>query len=115
MKHEAPATGRLEISGEFTVHTASERTGTFMAALEAASTANLPELVVDLSKVAEFDTAGLQVLLMARREAEHLGRTLRIEAVSRTVADVLAIVHLDQRLDTRGPLSVGNRPEGGAK
>ena len=45
-----------------------------------------------------MDTAGLQVLLLAMREAGHLGKILRLVSVNRVVADVLAIAHLSNDL-----------------
>jgi len=51
--------------------------------------------VLDLSAVTEFDSAGLQLLLMARREAARLGRQLVVSAASHAVRDVFALLGTD--------------------
>jgi anti-sigma B factor antagonist len=61
----------LEIEGELTVHTAAEHRGPLLELLEPEG-----ELALDLSAVTELDTAGLQLLLLAQREAHHLGGRL---------------------------------------
>ena len=49
---------------------------------------------LDLSHVVELDTAGLQLLLTARRYASDAGRELSIANPSRVVADVLELCQL---------------------
>jgi anti-sigma B factor antagonist len=49
---------------------------------------------LDLSHVVELDTAGLQLLLTARRYASDAGRELRVANPSRVVADVLELCRL---------------------
>lgn len=49
---------------------------------------------LDLSHVVEFDTAGLQLLLTARRYAGDAGRELSVANPSRVVADVLDLCRL---------------------
>ena len=49
---------------------------------------------LDLSHVVEMDTAGLQLLLTARRYASEAGRELRVANPSRVVADVLELCRL---------------------
>ena len=48
------------------------------------------DVTLDLSRVGEIDTAGLQLLWLLRREAHASGRRLNIVAVSPAVADLLA-------------------------
>ncbi len=115
MRRRGPAPRRTVISGELTIHTAAEHKASLVAAVESAASGTCPGVDVDLSSVTELDTAGLQVLLMAQREAAHLGKTLRITAVSQAVTDVLAIVHLDRRLAVSGPVSVKNHSEESVK
>jgi anti-sigma B factor antagonist len=83
----------LEFEGELTIHTAADRKTALMTLTEAGG-----DLDVDLSAVTEMDTAGLQLLLLAAREAAAHGGRLRVVGGSRAVADVLAIAHLDERL-----------------
>ena len=49
---------------------------------------------LDLSHVVELDTAGLQLLLTARRYASDAGRELSLANPSRAVADVLELCRL---------------------
>lgn len=50
---------------------------------------HLDELHIDLSEVDEMDTAGLQLLLLARREAHSRGKEARLVAVSAATQEVL--------------------------
>ena len=49
---------------------------------------------LDLSHVVELDTAGLQLLMTARRFASDAGRELSVAKASRVVADVLDLCRL---------------------
>ena len=49
---------------------------------------------LDLSHVLELDTAGLQLLMTARRFASDAGRELSVANPSRVVADVLDLCRL---------------------
>ena len=53
---------------------------------------------LDLSHVVELDTAGLQLLLTARRYASDAGRELSVANPSRVVADVLELCRLNALL-----------------
>lgn len=53
---------------------------------------------LDLSHVMELDTAGLQLLLTARRYASEAGRELKVANPSRVVADVLDLCRLSALL-----------------
>ena len=53
---------------------------------------------LDLSHVVELDTAGLQLLLTARRYARDAGRELSVANPSRVVAEVLELCRLDTLL-----------------
>ncbi|WP_198950770.1 lipid asymmetry maintenance protein MlaB [Kineosporia sp. A_224] len=92
----------LVIDGELTIHTAGDRKTELLALLERGDT-----LTVDLSAVTELDAAGLQLLLLTRREATQLGKTLEITAASNAVTEALAIVHLDARLERLTPTPEG--------
>ncbi len=54
--------GKLVVEGELTIYTAAEMKEKIGALLNSAS------VEIDLSQVGEIDTAGLQLLLLARRE-----------------------------------------------
>lgn len=58
------------------------------------------DVTLDLSRVGEIDTAGLQLLWLLRREAHASGRQLNIVAVSPAVADLLAFCRLTENFAT---------------
>lgn len=76
----------LRIEGELTIFRAAE----WLHALRARPAAT----VIDLSGVTEIDTAGVQLLLLARREAEAEQRALRLLAPSSAVDEVFALLNL---------------------
>jgi len=83
---ESAADG-IRIIGEMTVYTASQIKQPMVDAVAAAA-ANVQ---LDLSGVSEFDTAGVQLLLLVHREALARGRTLQFGAVSDIVREVLTL------------------------
>lgn len=87
---------RLEVEGELTVHTAAEQHARLVAFFEDAGTAGgaAGPLELDLSGVSELDTAGLQLLLAAVREAERLGAALVLADPSPDVLRVLELTRL---------------------
>ena len=89
--------GRVSVAGDMTVYSASELKPALL--LEAAGHNSLE---LDLSQVQEFDTAGLQLLLLLNREMH--GR-LRIVACSPDVRATLELTHLNRLIgaDTSGP------------
>lgn len=96
-----PAVRRVALTGELTIQTASQEKAGLLALLEVTADEGA-DLELDLSGITELDTAGLQLLLMARREAVAAGRSLSLAAPSHTVLEVLRIAHLDQRLGPEG-------------
>lgn len=67
------------------------------ALLQAVAAGDGP-LVLDLGAVAELDTAGLQLLLLARREAAARGRVLQLRGVAPAVRDLLALSRVEHLL-----------------
>lgn len=84
----------IDIDGELTIHTAAQQAPRLFAALEEKSV-----LRVRLAGVTELDTAGLQILLTARREAARIGATVEFRDASPEARDALSIVHLDPSLE----------------
>jgi len=99
----------LELTGELTIQTSGERKAALVEALGAAQADGAAELDLDLHGVTELDTAGVQLLLMAQREAAGLGIRLRLASMSQAVSDVLAIARLGADLDQRLVLSADTR------
>jgi anti-anti-sigma factor len=81
---------RLILDGPMTIYNAGEIKAQLMNAL---ATAKILEL--DLSHVGEMDTAGFQLLVMAKRESQRAGHTLRIVAHSQPVRDVIDFYNMD--------------------
>ncbi|WP_338765685.1 STAS domain-containing protein [Massilia sp. METH4] len=77
----------LAVEGELTIYRAAELKDVL---LDAARQQETPAF--DLSAVTEFDSAGLQLLLVARQEAARLGKTLRVQGASAAVQDVFALL-----------------------
>ena len=83
------------IHGELSIYRAADLKAPLLAALEAEG-----ELELDLSGVTEMDTAGLQLVLLARREAGACGKRMTLAACSEAVRDVLALCGI--RIETAG-------------
>ena len=75
---------RVTVVGSMTIYEAAEHKAELLAAL-----ADAAELEVDLGGVDEADTAGLQLLLLTRREADRAGQPLRIASLSPVMSEVL--------------------------
>ena len=82
----------VQVTGELTVYTCAAASEQICAAL-AASTALVS---LDLSRVSEIDTAGLQTLLVARKYAATSGRQLYLSNPSSVVTEVLELCRLTQ-------------------
>jgi anti-sigma B factor antagonist len=87
-KHEA-TTSVLRIEGEMTIYRAAELKQTLLASLKKPGTVE-----VDLSMVTELDTAGAQLLLLAKNTAQAKKRGLRLVDHSPAVLDVLELLNL---------------------
>ena len=74
------STASLRLDGELTIFSAHETKLALLGALQAGTTVDC-----DLSGVTEFDTAGLQLLLLAKREAAARGAVLRLSGHSPAV------------------------------
>jgi anti-sigma B factor antagonist len=102
-----PGSSRLSIEGELTVERAVE--------LKEALVVRLSEqarLEIDLSKVTELDTAGVQLLLLAKQTAEALGKELLLVEHSPAVREVFALLSLANHFDApRTPPSASESPQ----
>ena len=80
---------RLAIDGELTIYRAADLKVTLLEALRKS-----PVLEVDLSGVTELDTAGLQVLMLAKQTAAAEQRELRLLRHSPAVMEILEMLDL---------------------
>ena len=88
----------LRIEGEMTIYRAAELKGVLEGALQQA-VAEARGLALDLSQVTEFDSAGTQLLLLARREAQRHGQVLHLLGCSPAVHEVFELTGLAARFD----------------
>lgn len=82
----SPGTNRMRIDQRMTIYTAAELKPKLLAEI-----AESDSPCADLSAVQEIDAAGLQLLLLARREAAAVGREFRILEPSECVREVLSL------------------------
>lgn len=80
----------LPIQGELTIFTATASKARLLGILDGASTT----IEVDLADVTEIDTAGLQLMVMVKREAAARGKTLRFIRHSDPVMDLMDLCDL---------------------
>lgn len=83
--------GRLWASGDMTIYFAAAMKQQLLAGMRADST----DVLLDLSQVAELDTSGLQMLLLAQRLAATQGRRFAVAEPSAVVREVLALCGLN--------------------
>jgi len=82
----------LRISGELTIYRAAELKQALLA--ELAERAAPAALEIDLSGVTELDTAGVQLLMLAKKTAQAQRRELRLVAHSPAVAEIFELLNL---------------------
>ncbi|TNF80029.1 STAS domain-containing protein [Pseudomonas sp. ICMP22404] len=82
-------TAQVQIDGELTIYTAADLAAQLLPCL-----GNAPAMELDLSQVTEMDGAGLQLLLIALREAPKAGTQLTLTARSKAVSETLELCNL---------------------
>ena len=80
---------RARVAGEMTIYCAAEMKGELLSCIDRDT-----EVEIDLSEVSEMDTAGFQLLLLAKREAANAGKSLRLVAHSPATLEVLDIFNM---------------------
>ena len=79
----------LLIENDLTIYNALSQKQLLLKFLEADD-----ELEINLSQVSEMDGAGLQLLILIKREAANAGKTLRLVMHSKPVVDILELSKL---------------------
>ncbi len=74
----------LSITENLTIYNALAQKQLLLGALAATS-----DLELNLSQVGEMDTAGLQLLILLKKEAQRAGKSVRILAHSQAVISVI--------------------------
>ena len=87
----------LRIDGELTIYRAAELAAALRTALAAVAEGGALDL--DLSEVAEMDSAGVQLLMAARRSTDDSGRVLRLAGSPPAVAEVFRTLQLASHFD----------------
>ena len=80
---------QLAPEGELTIFTAADLKAQLAAALEVS-----PELEINLSQISEMDSAGLQLLIVAKNECQARNGSLRLTGHSPAVMEVLDICNM---------------------
>lgn len=80
---------RLKVEGDINIYSASEFKRQLLDQLGAA-----PLIEINLSQVGEMDTAGFQVLYLAKREAAKNGKALHLVSHSAGVLEVMDLYNM---------------------
>jgi anti-sigma B factor antagonist len=80
----------IAVNGEMTIYAALELKNEFLSALAQGEAVEL-----NLGGVSEIDSAGLQLLVMAKTEAQARGKTLSITGHSPAVLEILDLCDLE--------------------
>lgn len=80
---------QFRVEGEMTIYTAADTKVRLMPLL-----AQCTELEIDLSQVNEMDSAGLQLLLLAKRECAERNGNLHLVGHSQAVLEVLDMCNM---------------------
>ncbi len=83
------ASNVIALEGELTIYRAAELKPLLLAALPGTGPIEL-----NLAEVSEVDTAGLQLLMLLRREAQALGRALHLRSPSLAMVEALELLDL---------------------
>jgi anti-sigma B factor antagonist len=80
---------RLKLEGEMTIYNALALKSSILAEL-----LNNREVEIDLASVNEMDSAGLQLLLLAKREADNHNKLLRLINHSEATLELFNLYHI---------------------
>lgn len=87
--HTAHGVCHARADGELTIYSASADLACLQACLRDAA-----ELEIDLSDVAEIDSAGVQLLIQAKREGARAGKPVRLVGHSPAVMEIIDLFQL---------------------
>lgn len=88
-KKRQDGTSVLHIEGDMSIYRALELKSILLTSLDQAR-----ELEVDLAAVTEFDTAGVQILMLAKRQAQATQKTLHLIGHSPAVLEVFELLNV---------------------
>lgn len=84
--------GTVVVDDEMTIYTAAEQKELLLQHL-----VECQELELDLARVSEIDSAGLQLLIMLKNEGFNANKEVRYCNHSQAVVEVLELLHLSAR------------------
>ena len=84
-----PPSQPLSLTGDLTIYHALEQKTVLLDALLTRG-----DLELDLSQIGEIDTAGLQLLILLKKEAQRAGKSVRIVGHSQAVSSVIDFCNL---------------------
>ena len=87
--HDKRKQSKVSIAGAMTIYDAVDHKKYLLDAFN-----NSDELEIDLSGVSELDTAGVQLLVLLKREAFKEGKQVRLVAHSAALLEVLEVYNL---------------------
>ena len=96
---------RLSLTDNLTIYQAEALKAQLLQALDAG-----PELELDLSQVGDMDTAGLQLLIMLKRQAQQQGKQLSFQGHSPAVRSVIDVCNLAAEFGDPLYLTAGENP-----
>lgn len=96
-EHREGQAALVAITGEMNIYHALDGKAALMKAL-----GSVGDIDLDLSGVNEFDSAGLQLLILAFRETERRGSRMRLSAKSEQVGNVMGIFRLNEFFGATG-------------
>lgn len=96
---------RLSLTDNLTIYQAEALKTQLLQALDAG-----PELELDLSQVGDMDTAGLQLLIMLKRQAQQQGKQLSFQGHSPAVRSVIDFCNLAAEFGDPLYLTAGETP-----
>ncbi len=82
------------VVGPLNIYTAKENQNTFLSYLK-----DNKNIILDLSNVSEFDTAGLQIIFSLKKQLNTIGKDLYLRNCSEVVKNVLKMLFLDKELE----------------
>lgn len=94
---------KITVEGEMTIYQASDLYEKFKKQL-----ATCDSLEIDLQHITEMDTAGVQILLALKREANASGKTVSMIMHSEPVIEVFELISIVHEFGD--PIVLSNRP-----
>lgn len=100
----------VTLGGELNIYTATALKDALMQPV-----GECDEIEIGLSEVSDIDTAGLQVLMLAKREALAGGRKLRLSGHSQAVMELLELYNLGAFFGDPVLIPAGKSSDGAAR